>query len=144
LEWWSMPWQQWRLPMDMRESMPVLELLSVLIALTLWGPSLSGRRVMVYSDAKAVVQALQRQSASAAHMIALGKAVRAVTEDCGIALRIAHIDGVRNKLADAASRLSVLFTQAQLSVMGLVPQLRRPIPRQPPDWLSSLLQPTAT
>jgi hypothetical protein len=142
LEWWSMQWNQWQLPEQVMGSMPALELLAIVISLMVWAPSLCGSRVVLYSDAMATVRAVDRQSAAAWTMVQLSRAVRVVASCCSVDLHIAHIDGERNKLADAASRLPVFVSQDPevLNRMGMLPHLRRHPPRSLPAWLRSLLQ----
>jgi hypothetical protein len=106
-QWFHYPW-----PAAIAEgsekvwSMPVLELLAIVLALETWGPQVAGRRVRLHSDCQPMVQAWQRQRTKRPAVLNLLRIAHAIACRYRFHLSVSHIRGVWNVAADRASRLS--------------------------------------
>lgn len=84
-----------------------LEFFPVVVALTLWGESLSGKRVLIRSDNQAVVAIINNQTSKCPHIM---KLVRFFVLQClrkNVSFKAKHIPGVENNIADALSRSQI-------------------------------------
>ena len=89
-----------------RISMPYLEMLAVVISLSSWASLLSNTHIALQCDCKPVVYALQPQhyTSSSPGLMSCIRTILYLTATHNIQLRIAHLAGIDNSLADALSR----------------------------------------
>lgn len=87
-------------------SMPVLEAFAILAAATAFGARWSGQRVTLHCDCQPVVAALaaDRLSSRSRPLMRVVRAILAIAARHSFALRVVHIAGTANVLADALSR----------------------------------------
>ena len=81
-----------------------LEFFPVLVALTLWGKQLSGKRILIRSDNLAVVGIINKQTSKCPQIM---KLLRNFVLQCllyNVSFRSKHIPGAQNHIADALSR----------------------------------------
>lgn len=85
-------------------SMPYLELLATALALSSWGPQLTGRKLTVHSDSHTAVTAMQGGACKNRALMQLVRSIFWLAATHQFALRYTHVAGVKNELADALSR----------------------------------------
>jgi len=144
--WFAFPWRSLPLSESMMASMPALEAFAFVVALLTFSPAIAGRRLLLSSDALTAVDALAWESSSSQHLTVLLRVAYATAINSSVLLRVVHIQGTRNILADKASRLFVdddvqamQQRRQQLEELGLSQQLEvRPII---PAWLISQRKP---
>ena len=101
-QWFNGVW-----PLQTKVSTPSiawLEFFPVVVALTLWGQQLKGKRILIRSDNAAVVSIVNTQSSKCPRIMNL---VRFFVLKClnnNVSFRARHIPGVKNDIADALSR----------------------------------------
>ena len=101
-QWFNGVW-----PLQTKVSTPSiawLEFFPVVVALTLWGQQLKGKRILIRSDNAAVVSIVNTQSSKCPRIMNL---VRFFVLKClnnNVLFRARHIPGVKNDIADALSR----------------------------------------
>ena len=81
-----------------------LELRTLLVALRLWAPRLSGCRVQVYSDNWATVVTMNTGKASAEQFQAVHREVYLLLARHQVLLKVRHIRSEENRAADLLSR----------------------------------------
>ena len=84
-----------------------LEFFPIVVAVTIWGESLSGKRVLFRSDNQSVVAIINKQSSQCPLIMRL---VRYFVLQClrwNVMFRSVHIPGVQNDISDALSRFQV-------------------------------------
>ena len=81
-----------------------LEFFPVVVALTLWGKCLSGKRIWIRSDNKAVVAIINKQTSKCPLIMKLVRYFVLVCLRDNVAIKAKHIPGVQNNIADALSR----------------------------------------
>ena len=97
-----------------RLSMPYLEMLAVVIALSSWASRIANSRVALHCDCQPVVNALRphRYTSPDPYIMSCIRTILFVTAQHNIQLIITHIAGVDNALADSLSRAQFdLFRQ---------------------------------
>ena len=85
----------------------VLELFSILVALSIWGQELSNRKICIKCDNMSVCHIINKMTSKSELVMIL---VRNLTLKClqrNIVIKAEHISGVHNKLSDSPSRLQV-------------------------------------
>ena len=85
-------------------SITFLEFFPVVVAVVLWAPLLSGKRIILRSDNEAVVAILNKQTSKCIHVM---KLVRFMVLQClkyNLLFSAKHIPGKLNNIADALSR----------------------------------------
>ena len=89
-------------------SIVVKELIPVLIATIIWGPELSGKRVLSNCDNAAVVAVLNSRYSREKHLIHLLRCLFFVEAHFQFQLSASHIAGIANTIADDLSRNRLL------------------------------------
>ena len=100
-EWFAGLWSSKQLASAYRVkdiSMPYLELLSVALAVSTWGPVMRGLRMVVHSDCKPAVFAFESQSVQNAHLMCLVRDILFLAARHEFALRLEHLPVLRTRL----------------------------------------------
>ena len=95
---------QWPGQFGTSHSITYLEFFPVVVAVVLWAPQLSGKRIMIRSDNEAVVAILNTQTSKCQQVMSL---LRFLVLQClkyNVLFRARHIPGEFNNIADALSR----------------------------------------
>ena len=98
--WFQYPWG----PAAEGWDIAAKELIPIVVAAAVWGPSWSGTRVTCYCDNQAVVSVLQKRSCRDHHLMHLLRCLFFVEAHFCLELRGMHIAGSCNAIADALSR----------------------------------------
>ncbi len=123
------------------ESITLKELLPVVLACAIWGPTWQDSSVLVHCDNEAAVQILNTGYSKDSELMHLLRCLFFIRAHFRVSLRAVHIPGVSNSLADAISRnnLPVLFSQvpsAARAQVAIPPALLAVLVEQRPDWTS--------
>lgn len=139
-QWFQVPWSEW--PGFSGASIAAKELLPIIVAVAVWGPSWRGGLVLCHCDNEAVVSAVKRgycKDPALAHML---RCLFFLEARYDVSLSAAH-PGIENRVADSISRnnLSLFFNllpQAHPNPggvpQGLVSHLIRDRPWTSNDW----------
>lgn len=146
---WNEKWFQLQWPQSYRscelqlkeESITLKELVPIVLACVVWGPSWTNKSVTMHCDnegAVAVINSGYSRVPQIMHMLRCLFFIRAVYQ---ITLRAVHILGRENELADAISRinLSLFFTQVPQAASQrstVPPVILSVVVEQQPDWMS--------
>ena len=118
----------------------VKELVPVLLAAALWGPSWRGQHVLFHIDNMAVVQVVRNLNASNPLLCHLLRCLYFYSAHFRFTFSATHIPGVQNIAADALSRQNLSLFR---SLFPQLPQHTVPLAlvdlflRQTPDWNSA-------
>ncbi len=85
-------------------SMPFLELLAIALAVHTWAPILRGRRLIIHSDCEGAVTALSQTYCRDPYLMSLIRTILFTAAHHEFALKLVHIAGSDNTVADALSR----------------------------------------
>ena len=110
--------------------MPYLELLSVALAVSTWGPLMRGLRMVVHSDCETAVLAFEGQAAHSSHLMCLVRDILFLAARHEFALRLEHLPGAQNVFADALSRGQILEFKASYARHNSSPTAVMPLPLQ--------------
>ena len=91
----------------MQLSIAFLELFPIVLALRLWGPFLSNKCVIFWSDNEAVVTVINRQTSRCHKIMQLVRKLVIRCLELNIHFKASHILGIDNGIADALSRFHV-------------------------------------
>ena len=114
------------------ESIAVKELLPIVLAVAVWGNRWQHKSVLVKCDNMAVVQVVNKQNCRDPHLVHLMRCLHFFSALLDIGIRVEHIAGVDNVLADAISRNN-------LQVMGQCNRWMNPQPSRIPPSVWNLL-----
>ena len=103
--WFSGPWPA--AVLSASHSIAWLEFFPVVVALTLWGSFLAGKRVLIRSDNTAVVSIINKQTSKCNKIMRLVRYFVLLCLEENVSFRAKYIPGVRNNIADALSRLQM-------------------------------------
>jgi hypothetical protein len=81
-----------------------LEMLNILLAVKLWAPSLGGHVVRIQCDNAAAVSILQTGRGRASFLLSCAREIWRYTAMYKFEIRVEHLPGTQNTLADALSR----------------------------------------
>ena len=104
-------WAQARWPeevLDAHYSIGFLELFPIVVGVAMWGKRISGRKVVFWSDNRAVVAVINKQSSTCSHIMGLIRRLLVVL--ClrwNIHLKAKYVPGVDNEIADSLSRFQM-------------------------------------
>ena len=90
------------------KNMSLLELIPIILALWIWSPELRNKKVSFYIDNQALVSIINKRKSKDKNIIKLIRSLVFLTMDNIIQFKALHIEGVRNKKADAISRFQLL------------------------------------
>ena len=103
-------WTHGKWPLSVRLmqfSIAFLELFPIVLALRLWGPVLSNKCVIFWSDNEAVVTIINRQTSRCCHIMQLVRTLVICCLELNIHFKARHIPGIDNGIADALSRFQM-------------------------------------
>ncbi len=101
-QWTQARWSE--ITLHHNPSIAFLELYPIVVAITLWGHQMGNHKVQFWSDNKAVVAIINKQSSHCPFIMSL---VRSLVLQCmhhNILFKACHVPGVDNSIADALSR----------------------------------------
>ena len=136
--WFQFPWNEtWQ-----HAGIMVKELLPIIISIAIWGPSLSGHKVLYQCDNSSMVAAIHKGSARDTIVMHLLRSLWFFTAHYDVDLVCEYIVGVANTTADHLSRNnnSLFFSQntdASLLPTPLPAPLLQITNIQGPDWTSA-------
>ena len=142
--WWSPHWLQRKwcqgghvadLPITQKEVLPVV------LGCAVWGPRWFGARVTVHCDNEAAVTVLNSGYSQDPQIMHMLRCLFFIKAHFQIELRVAHIRGAVNVVADAISRdnLGILFSQVpppDPAPTPIPPRLLEVLVTGQPDWTS--------
>jgi hypothetical protein len=94
------------------------ELFAMAYSLAAYGPYLRDRSVLLWSDNMADVFIVNRQRTSKADLLVLLRAIYSTAAFYNIRLRVQHVPGVRNELADLLSRAKLHLHRTRVHLPG--------------------------
>lgn len=105
-------WCQAKWPMDwhvsgITDSITVLELFPIVVAMFLWGSELKNKRILFNCDNLAVVHILNKLTSKSEHVMCL---VRLMTLRClqqNVIIKASHLEGAKNLICDSLSRFQL-------------------------------------
>ena len=97
-----------------------LEMLNILVALRLWAHKWHNKRIIIHCDNQAVVLVINSGKTRDLTLAAITRNIAMITASQDINLKLLHIPGKHNIIADALSRLSI-HPQYQIQLHHLIP-----------------------
>ena len=113
-----------------------LEMLNILVALRVWTHVWHEKRIVIYCDNQAVVAVINSGKTRDPVLAAITRNIAMLTATHDINLRLVHISGKHNIIADALSRIGI-HSNYQVQLHHLIPNhtwLRVPIELLEIDW----------
>lgn len=129
-EWFSEPWPPATLAWA--TSMSWMELIPILAACALWGPTWAGRRITFHCDNSGVVGACDKGWSRDSRLMSLLRQTSYLAATHSFVYRVQHVAGHDNSTADALSRL-------QLDRFRALQPAARPTPTPVPTSLRRFL-----
>ena len=135
-------WFQLRWPEAIQEvHITIKELVTIVLAVAVWGDHWRGKNVMSHCDNAAVVAIINKGDCKEQEAMHLLRCLEFLKAKYQFSLYASHISGVNNDLADALSRDNLHYfmlhrPQAQLSPTPLPPELLDLTIVKKPDWTS--------
>ena len=83
------------------------KLYAVTMALALWGPQLAGKRLLFHCDNASVVHIMAKASSRSKTMMVLVRTFTLLAMRHNVHIKIQHIAGLNNEVADALSRFDM-------------------------------------
>ena len=101
-DWFQILWPPWLL--ESKPSIALLELLPVLVACVVWGKYWQTKRILFHSDNLSVVTMWSKMSSPNVAIMNIIRRIHFAAAQNNFTLRISHISGTNNSIADALSR----------------------------------------
>ena len=123
---WPSNWQY--------QNIAILEFYPIVLSLYLWGAAMSNQCILFFTDHESLVHVINKQICNDRVLMAFVRKLVSICLHHNILFKAKHIQGVRNRLADAVSRLQVqTFRHLAPPHMDSLPS---EIPRclQPQNW----------
>ena len=130
-DWMAVPWSRELLRLAARDaaiSMPFLELYALASAAATWGHRWRGRRVDFHCDSKTVVEAAQLRHTASPALSQLFRCLYLSAARNQFSVRVTHVPGLSNRLADALSRLQIDAFRALMPHAARLPTTPSPLP----------------
>lgn len=105
--WSAEAWPDDWIKMKLNRNILFLELFPVFVSIVIWGPFFSNKRLLLHSDNKGVVFAINCQSSKSDPVVTLLRFIVLYCLKFNIWLKAKNIPGEKNVLADALSRLQI-------------------------------------
>ena len=102
--WCTEAWPPCWVEAGITRNIALLELFPIVVAFTIWAPVLANKQGTLWSDNHAVVQLINNNSASCPRVLALLRRLVSCQLEGNTAVRMRHVAGVHNEIADALSR----------------------------------------
>ena len=96
---WPSSWQY--------QNIAILEFYPIVLSFYLWGAAMSNQCILFFTDNKALVHVINRQTCKDKSLMAFVRKLVSICLHYNILFKAKHIPGVRNEMADALSRLQV-------------------------------------
>ena len=123
-------WIQGKFPSDWKETnIAIKELLPIILAIKLWGSSISNKRIMFFTDNQAIVAVINNQTSKEPSLMSLVRSLVISSLTHNILFIAKHIPGRHNVIADNLSRYQVH------KELGVAPWLDPQPTPFPPEWL---------
>lgn len=105
--WSASKWPSSWIDNGLTVNITLLEIFPVLISLELWGSCFSNRRILLHSDNKAVVYAINCLSSKSLPVLAVLRQLVLKCLELNIWLKAKYVPGIDNSVADSLSRLQL-------------------------------------
>ena len=124
---WPSDWQY--------QNIAILEFYPIVLSLYLWGATMSNQCVLFFTDNESLVHVINKQTCKDRVLMVFVRKLVSICLHHNILFKAKHIQGVRNKLADALSRLQVqIFRHLAPPHMDSLPT-EIPQSLQPQNWV---------
>ena len=124
---WPSDWQY--------QNIAILEFYPIVLSLYLWGATMSNQCVLFFTDNESLVHVINKQTCKDRVLMVFVRKLVSICLRHNILFKAKHIQGVRNKLADALSRLQVqIFRHLAPPHMDSSPT-EIPQSLQPQNWV---------
>ena len=130
-DWISIPWTDQLRALAKRESeesMPFYELYAIASSAATWGDRWRGRKIMFACDSNTVVLAAQLRRTASPLLAYLFRCLYLSAATYDFAVRVVHIPGISNNVADALSRLQIERFRRLYPHGARSPTTPRPLP----------------
>lgn len=140
---WDLSWFHFQWPAELQpELISTKELIPIVIAATVWGPSWAGKLIRCNCDNQAVVSVINSGYSKDPALMHLLRCLFFISAHFDFSVVATHIAGHRNTLADALSRdnLPLFFSlapQADKIPVVIPDHLIQVLAVEKPDWTSS-------
>ena len=104
-----------------------LEMLNKLVALRLWAQRWYKKRIIIHCDKQAVVIVINSGKTRDPILAAITRNIAMITATQDINLKLVHIPGKHNRIADALSRINI-HPQYQIQLHHLTPHVASSLP----------------
>ena len=119
--WVQFPWPiQWH-DLPLMRNLALLELIPIVLALYLWAPHLSQKRIIFRTDNIALVSIINKRSSKDKQIMKLIRPLVLLTMRHHIQFKAFHIEGAQNQIADALSRFQVQRFRSLAPAADLLP-----------------------
>lgn len=118
---WPSSWQY--------QNIAILEFYPIVLSFYLWGAAMSNQCILFFTDNKAPVHVINRQTCKDKSLMAFVRKLVSICLHYNILFKAKHIPGVRNEMADALSRLQVRTSRR------LAPPHMDSLPTEIPQYL---------
>ena len=107
-QWVFMPWPLSWHNQPLMKDITFLELVPITLSFFIWGESLRSKKIVLYTDNKALVSVLNKKSCKSARVMKLLRPLVLISMKLDIQFKSFHIEGKHNIAADALSRQQFL------------------------------------
>ena len=123
---------------DIIRDLTCLELLPIVLAFLLWSDRFANKRILLYTDNKALVTILNKKSSKSRRVMHFIRflVLRAMLDN--VQFKAVHVEGAKNEIADAISR------RQWARFRHLAPRADEDPARIPDTWTSLILDPKLT
>lgn len=105
--WSAERWPDLWIQRGYHKNVTLLELFPVLVSLVIWGEEFRGKRLLLYSDNKGVVFAINCQSSKSDPVVTILRQIVLYCLKLNVWLKASYLEGEKNLIADSLSRLQI-------------------------------------
>ena len=105
--WACAPWPQSWHETGITKDITVLELFPIVVALEIWGEDLVNKKIKFFCDNMSVVHIINKMSSKSEVVMRLVRYLTLLCLKFNIVVKATHIQGVKNQICDASSRLQL-------------------------------------
>ena len=117
------------------QNIAILEFYPIVLSLYLWGAAMSNQCILFFTENESLVHVINKQTCKDRVLMAFLRKLVSICLHHNILFKAKHVQGVRNRLADALSRLQVqTFRHLAPPHMDSLPT-EIPQSLQPQNWV---------